>query len=59
MLFQHISRVIHSNNCQSGPGNIPVYCSFGITYAELRFGVENSSRVETDLERLERFLLPL
>lgn len=30
-----------------------------ITYAELRFGVENSSRVEENLARLERFLLPL
>ncbi len=30
-----------------------------ITYAELRFGVENSHRVEANLERLERFLLPL
>ncbi len=30
-----------------------------ITYAELRFGVENSSRVEANLDRLERFLLPL
>lgn len=30
-----------------------------ITYAELRFGVENSARVEENLERLERFLLPL
>ena len=30
-----------------------------ITYAELRFGVENSNRVEANLERLERFLLPL
>ena len=30
-----------------------------ITYAELRFGVENSVRVEENLDRLERFLLPL
>ncbi len=30
-----------------------------ITYAELRFGVENSVRAEENLERLERFLLPL
>lgn len=30
-----------------------------ITYAELRFGVENSSRVDDNLNRLERFLLPL
>lgn len=30
-----------------------------ITYAELRFGVENSTRVDSNLERLERFLLPL
>lgn len=30
-----------------------------ITYAELRFGVENSGRVEENLNRLERFLLPL
>jgi len=30
-----------------------------ITYAELRFGVENSARVEENIERLERFLLPL
>ncbi|RKT44204.1 type II toxin-antitoxin system tRNA(fMet)-specific endonuclease VapC [Thiocapsa rosea] len=30
-----------------------------ITYAELRFGVENSSRVDDNLDRLERFLLPL
>jgi len=30
-----------------------------ITYAELRFGVENSARVEENLDRLERFLLPL
>ncbi len=30
-----------------------------ITYAELRFGVENSSRVDENLDRLERFLLPL
>lgn len=30
-----------------------------ITYAELRFGVENSGRVEENLDRLERFLLPL
>ena len=30
-----------------------------ITYAELRFGVENSQRVAENLERLERFLLPL
>ena len=30
-----------------------------ITYAELRIGVENSARVEENLDRLERFLLPL
>ena len=30
-----------------------------ISYAELRFGVENSARVEENLDRLERFLLPL
>ena len=30
-----------------------------ITYAELRFGVENSTRVAENLDRLERFLLPL
>ncbi len=30
-----------------------------ITYAELRFGVENSARVVKNRERLERFLLPL
>ncbi|WP_017324112.1 type II toxin-antitoxin system VapC family toxin [Synechococcus sp. PCC 7336] len=30
-----------------------------ITYAELRFGIENSSRVTANLDRLERFLLPL
>jgi len=30
-----------------------------ITYAELRFGVENSTRVEENMEQLERFLLPL
>ena len=30
-----------------------------VTYAELRFGVENSARVEQNIERLERFLLPL
>jgi len=30
-----------------------------ITYAELRFGVENSARAEENLERLEHFLLPL
>jgi len=30
-----------------------------ITYAELRFGVENSAKVDEDLDRLERFLLPL
>jgi tRNA(fMet)-specific endonuclease VapC len=30
-----------------------------ITYAEMRFGVENSARAEENLERLERFLLPL
>jgi tRNA(fMet)-specific endonuclease VapC len=30
-----------------------------ITYAELRFGVENSDRVEENMDRLERFLLPL
>ena len=30
-----------------------------ISYAELRFGVENSARVTENMERLERFLLPL
>ncbi|MGL5195330.1 MAG: type II toxin-antitoxin system tRNA(fMet)-specific endonuclease VapC [Chroococcales cyanobacterium] len=30
-----------------------------ITYAELRFGVENSSRPAENTDRLERFLLPL
>ncbi len=30
-----------------------------ITYAELRFGVENSTRVDENMERLERFVLPL
>jgi tRNA(fMet)-specific endonuclease VapC len=30
-----------------------------ITYAELRYGVENSARAEENLQRLERFLLPL
>lgn len=30
-----------------------------ITYAELRFGVENSARAGENLDRLERFLLPL
>lgn len=30
-----------------------------ITHAELRFGVENSARVKENLDRLERFLLPL
>lgn len=30
-----------------------------ITYAELRFGVENSNRVVDNMERLERFVLPL
>ena len=30
-----------------------------ITYAELRFGVENSTRADENMERLERFLLPL
>ena len=30
-----------------------------ITYAELRFGVENSARVDENMGRLERFLLPL
>jgi tRNA(fMet)-specific endonuclease VapC len=30
-----------------------------ITYAELRFGVENSVRVDANMDRLERFLLPL
>ena len=34
-------------------------CISAITYAELRFGVENSGRVEQNLNRLERFLLPL
>ena len=30
-----------------------------ITYAELRFGVENSARAAKNLELLERFLLPI
>jgi tRNA(fMet)-specific endonuclease VapC len=30
-----------------------------ITYAELRYGVENSARPLENLDRLERFLLPL
>jgi tRNA(fMet)-specific endonuclease VapC len=30
-----------------------------ITYAELRYGVENSARAEENLQRLEQFLLPL
>ena len=30
-----------------------------ISYAELRFGIENSTRPVENLERLERFLLPL
>ncbi len=30
-----------------------------ITYAELRFGVENSGRIEENMDLLERFLLPL
>jgi len=30
-----------------------------ITYAELRFGVENSARAQENIDRLERFLLPL
>ncbi|MCB2263767.1 MAG: type II toxin-antitoxin system VapC family toxin [Candidatus Thiosymbion ectosymbiont of Robbea hypermnestra] len=30
-----------------------------ITYAELRFGVENSRRARENLDRLEHFLLPL
>lgn len=30
-----------------------------VTYAELRFGVENSERAAHNLEVLERFLLPL
>jgi len=30
-----------------------------ITYAELRFGVENSNRIDDNIERLERFVLPL
>ena len=30
-----------------------------ITYAELRYGVENSSPVKENMTRLERFLLPL
>ena len=30
-----------------------------ITYAELRFGVENSTRATENLDRLQRFLLPL
>ena len=35
------------------------YAFSAITYAELRYGVENSARTEENLERLERFLLPL
>lgn len=38
------------------PGDVGISA---ITYGELRFGVENSARVEENLERLERFLLPL
>jgi tRNA(fMet)-specific endonuclease VapC len=30
-----------------------------ITYAELRYGIENSARPEANTERLERFLLPV
>jgi tRNA(fMet)-specific endonuclease VapC len=30
-----------------------------VTYAELRYGVENSARPAQNIERLERFLLPL
>lgn len=30
-----------------------------ITYAELRFGVENSARSQENIDRLERFLLPI
>ena len=30
-----------------------------ITYAELRVGIEKSAKREDNLERLERFLLPL
>ena len=30
-----------------------------ITYGELRFGVENSARKKANMERLEKFLLPL
>ncbi len=30
-----------------------------VTYAELRFGVENSASAAENLDRLERFLLPL
>lgn len=30
-----------------------------VTYAELRFGVENSARSDSNLVALERFLLPL
>lgn len=30
-----------------------------ITYAELRFGIENSARPAENIDRLERFLLPL
>jgi tRNA(fMet)-specific endonuclease VapC len=30
-----------------------------ITYAELRFGIENSANLGENLDRLERFLLPL
>lgn len=30
-----------------------------VTYAELRFGVENSARPDSNLVALERFLLPL
>ena len=41
-------------DCQIGEVGIS-----SITYAELRFGVANSNRVEDNMERLERFVLPL
>ena len=30
-----------------------------VTYAELRYGVENNAQPEQNIERLERFILPL
>lgn len=38
------------------PGDVGISA---VTYAELRFGIENSARAAENLERLERFLLPL